>query len=98
MKFFVVSSWLFVPVIFQFHAEAVGETVDKSIIRRDLANVKNGGIGKSGAPQDFDVCLRNGGRLACQLHRVIEHRAIGRGDFCLAIICAQCGNELLVFG
>jgi hypothetical protein len=58
----------------ELHAEPVGYTIDECVIRRDLGDLQDVGIGEADLTKSLDVLPAHGGRGAGQLLGVVQHR------------------------
>ena len=84
------------PTSFEPDAEAIGETVHKSVVRRDQIGVQYRGIAATGVPKRFNIRLLHCPRLASQFDGVIQQDAIHGVDLRARIVTNQVLNQFLI--
>ena len=66
--------------LLQVDAQAVGEAVHEAVVSRDSANVVDRPVIETFRPQALDALSRAAARPLGELHRVLEHGAVSRGQ------------------
>lgn len=68
------------PVVFQRHAQAIGDAVDVGVVRDDLGNVQNGAVIKARLPQRLNIGLLHRVGRQRELGGIVQHGAVGGGQ------------------
>ena len=81
-------------MVFQFHAESVGESIHKRKVGCYGTDVVDRPIAESRFSKEVDILFSDPPRFAGQAGRVHEHRPVGIADRGSAVVVRQFADEL----
>jgi hypothetical protein len=83
-------------VLLLAHPQSVGNTIDIVEPTGDQIDLQNSLVAEADGTQSLQIARRDGGRIARQFSRVVEHRPVGGVEPGLRVIPRQLGGELRI--